>query len=785
MPTTALRMTLHGQVQGVGLRPAVVRLAEELQLSGFVRNAADGVQLQVEGDAVAVDRFQRELSEHLASIARVSIADVTSCEASGAGTFQIVASLTSGPLATRVPRDLAACPACLQDVLSEADRRSGYPFASCTNCGPRYSIIDALPYDRCRTSMTAFDLCPACCDEFTSPGDRRFHAQTNACLACGPSLALSRPDGCGDVRPYASAGDKDAVAIAAEAVLAGKVLALRGLGGYQLIVDATNPAANARLRERKRRPLKPLAVMVRSLADAGELAVLSEAECETLAAPSNPIVLVTARSDRQTKLDEGIHPGLRELGLFLPTTPLHRLLLERVGGPLVVTSGNVDGDPLAVEPSAAERDLSGVADVWLHHDRPIVRPIDDSVVRVIANRPVTIRNARGLAPVPLPAIERFTRQFCREHEERPSVLAVGGHQKQALALFNGQQAVLGPHLGDLDSLASRQRFVQQVEQLQSLFRCDARLIVHDRHPDYFTTRWAEASGTETLAVQHHHAHVVTAMIDNDWLDREVLGVAFDGTGYGPDGTVWGGEFLRATVHGFERVAHLRPFRLPGGETAVREPWRAAASLLYETSGLESVVEFLSAPRGLNTSRVRDPAAVAALVESQLAPLTTSAGRLFDGVASLILDVESADFEGQPAMLLESAADISNADACGFEISETSPLQIDWRPMVRQLLADRQQQCSTGLMAAKFHHSLARAIADVAQRFELPVVLTGGVFQNRLLTERVLDELAKLPREVGRHTSIPPNDGGLAAGQLAIGLAWLNRFENPKRQEKRC
>lgn len=791
-PITALRMTLHGEVQGVGLRPAVARLAAQLKLTGFVRNSADGVQLQVEGENIEVEHFQQQLHERLPSIARVSINDVAICEPSQAESFQIIESATNGPLTTRVPRDLAACPECLQDILNESDRRFEYPFTSCTNCGPRYSIIDELPYDRCRTRMAEFSLCPNCDTDTTDPDDRRFHSQTNACPACGPSLTSCRPTARGNIQTDAA----DAVELAAAALRAGDILALRGLGGYQLVVDATNSAAVARLRERKRRPSKPLAVMVRSLAEAEKLAVLSDIERETLVAPANPIVLAEARADRQNGLGDGIHPGLREVGLFLPTTPLHQLLLERVGRPLVVTSGNVDGDPLATGPEAAERDLAGVSDVWLHHDRPIVHPIDDSVVGVIADRPMTIRNARGLAPLPLPAVERLARQIADAGQQVPAILAVGGQQKNAIALFNGQQGVLAPHLGDLDALQSRERFSEQVNQFEKLFRCQAGLIVHDLHPDYFSTQWASRS-EQTLAVQHHHAHVVSAMVENDWLDREVLGVAFDGTGYGTDNTIWGGEFLRATVYGFERVGHLRAFPLPGGEAAIREPWRVAAALLTQAVGAEAASEFLSARLRKASNERRDTGrlapsryiehptaatctrqldAVINLVRGGLSPTTSSAGRLFDGVASLILELDYSHFEGQPAMLLESAAEISNRDAYDFEISEGAPLQIDWRPMVRQILVDRQRDCSPGVMAAKFHRGLAKAVARVARQCDLPIVLTGGVFQNRLLTEWVLAELADHPFKVGRHGSIPPNDGGLAAGQLAIGIARLGRKE---------
>ena len=755
--TAAYRFTLRGRVQGIGLRPAVARLAAQLALSGEVRNAAAGVVIDVEGPEDRIDEFRTRLPSSLPAEAQVFEVQCTSSEPRGLNGFTIVASTTEGALSTRVPTDQATCDACLAEVAAHADPRLEYAFISCTDCGPRYSIIDAMPYDRCRTSMTAFPLCARCAAEFDSPDDRRFHAQTNACPACGPSLRVSptsdRDSGDRDESPLSQAG---------HALRQGQIVALRGLGGYQLLVDATNESAVQRLRERKRRNAKPLAVMVQALRDAERLALLTDRERTLLVSPSRPIVLTQAKPTNG--LTTGIHPGLNDMGLFLPTTALHWLLLEEVHRPLVVTSGNLEGDPLAADVEHAERELHGVADLWLHHDRDIVRPIDDSVVRVIARQPVTIRNARGLAPLPLDMthVQRHT----------PQVLALGGHQKNAVALFNREQAVLGPHVGDLESLASREQWITHIGQLQQLYRCTPEVIVHDLHPDYFTTQWARSRGVPTIAVQHHHAHVVSAMLENGWLDREVLGVAFDGTGYGTDATIWGGEFLHATVSGFDRVAHLRPFRLPGGEAAVREPWRVAAALVTDSIDSQAAADVFS-HIGSDTLQ-----AVLQLTKNErLAPVTTSAGRLFDGVAALILGVTDAGFEGHAAMLLEATADRSSEKAYDFGLTETSPLQLDWRPMIRQLLTDRQTGCPVGSMATKFHRGLARGIMAVCRRYHLPVVLSGGVFQNRLLTELLLDELSGGDHSIGVHSAIPPNDGGLAAGQLSIAMARLAAKES--------
>lgn len=752
----ACRMVLQGQVQGVGLRPSIAKLAIELQLAGTVANSSAGVVVQLEGAPDRINLFRSSLAQSSRFPQPVSVVDDQFCEPAGHSEFHIRESLVDGPLLTRVPPDQATCLACLTEVSCDSNRRFGYEFTSCTDCGPRYSIIGSMPYDRSRTSMSLFDLCDRCRGEYRSPDDRRFHSQTNACRDCGP-VCLSD-------------GDDATIASAASAVVAGKILGLKGLGGYQLTVNATSREAINRLRRRKQRPSRPLAVMVATLAEAELLAELTDVERTILCGPARPILLVKAKQDCPSSVicHEAIRSGLSDLGLFLPTTPLHALLLKQVDRPLVVTSGNLDGDPLAATRFDAERDLSEVVDVWLDHDRRIVRPIDDSVLRVIAKRPVTIRNARGMAPLPLPAIERFAEQ-CRVEggESLPTMLAVGGHQKSSIALFSGHQAILGPHVGDHDSLATRQRFLDHVEALQSLYRCRAEWIVHDLHPDYFPTKWAQSASAATLAVQHHFAHVVSGMVQRDWLDREVLGVAFDGTGAGTDGTVWGGEFLQATVHGFQRVASLRPFRLPGGEAAVREPWRVGASLLALTGESRSTGTF--ARRWKVSS---DVGSVGDLALSPFSVVTTSAGRLFDGMASLILGIADSSFDGQPAMLLESVADHSVTAA--YEMPLDDDGQLDWRPMVRQILQDLSDGISPSVMAAKFHRGLARGVSTVCCRFDLPVVLTGGVFQNRLLTEWLLEELKSSGSEVACHSTIPPNDGGLAAGQLAIALATYSR-----------
>jgi hydrogenase maturation protein HypF len=594
--------------------------------------------------------------------------------------------------------------------------------------------------------MRQFSMCDDCRSEHNSPDDRHFHAESLACSKCGPQVWSF------DARTGTRLRGAGAIEAAARELAAGRIVALRGVGGYQLLVDASDTTEVDRLRERKGRRAKPLAVMVATVDDAARLAHIDPVERQVLASPANPIVVLQARSPN------GIAPsvscGMHTLGIMLSTTALHVLLLKAVARPLVATSGNHEGLPLVYDVSQAEVDLSGVADLWLHHDRPIHAPIDDSVMRVIAGRPVTLRLARGMAPRALD-IPGF-----------PSAIALGGHFKAAIALSNGHQSVLAPHVGDLDSLDTRQQYVQHVEAVSKLYATCAELVVHDVHPDYFTTHWAESLDIPKTAVWHHHAHVVSGMIEHGWLDREVLGVAFDGTGFGPDDTIWGGEFLLANAREYRRVGHLLPFALPGGESAVREPWRVAVSVVASAVGraVASRLKFACIP----ASRVAG--ALAIMNSRKWSPVSTSAGRLFDAVAALTLGITHVDFEGQAAMYLEAACDAGAAGVYDFEIVDAQPLIVDWRPMVRQLLADVRRGEPPPAIATRFHRGLARAVVEVCRRFtNRPVVLTGGVFQNRFLVEHIAEHFDSR-QSLGLPGVIPPGDGGLAAGQLAVAVA---------------
>jgi len=772
----ARRFILQGRVQGMGVRPAIHRLAIELGLTGHVCNTHRGVETEVQGRAAQVARFAAGLLQALPAAAHVSTLRQESVAVAALDGFVIGRDAeppADAPLAAQVPADLGVCAACRCEVASADDRRFGYGLTSCTACGPRFTVIRAMPYERADTTLAEFPFCAACLAEYEDPRSRRFHAQTNACPECGPQVWCVD-----DERRMLGRADA-AVRAAAGALHRGRIAALRGVGGYQLLVDATQDQAVQRLRHRKERRSKPLAVMVESLAAARELAELDDAESAALCDSTNAIVLVRARED--SGLSPGIHPGLNELGLLLPTSPLHLLLLRAAGRPLVCTSGNREGLPLEFEVAASESALAGVADVWLHHNRPIARPIDDSVVRVIGGRATTIRLARGLAPLPL------------DLPHMPPTLALGGHLKAAVAWSNGAQAVLGPHVGDLECVAARERFSSHVHDLQRLYRSRPTRVVHDLHPGYYTTELTReltaigshasahaglqrhrgaAPESDSFAVQHHEAHIAAVMLEHGWLDRDVLGVAWDGTGFGSDGHIWGGEFFAGNARLFRRIAALREFPLPGGEAAIRQPWRTALVMVRDAAGAAGVTAMRSTLYEFATPR--DVELVEQLIartpssRPRLSPVTTSAGRLFDAAATLVLGIGQAEFEGQPAMLLEAAADRTEPGRYPLPLAPGPIHRLDWRPLIRGLLADRAAGISPGSMAMRFHRGVADGILAVGRlRRELPIVLSGGVFQNRLLLEALLAELTGEGRACGTAGRIPPNDGGLAAGQLAI------------------
>lgn len=743
----AEEIVLRGRLQGMGVRPAIFRLATELGVVGLVRNTPQGITIHLEGTPTQTCLFRNQLLKCLPEEAHVI--GQQCCEASPVGYqhFEISREDSREAIVTTVPLDAAVCPECLEEVRRPGNRRYRYPFNSCARCGPRYTIIRQMPFERADTAMAEFPMCSRCDAEYRSPADRRFHAQTISCPECGPRLWSVTAEG----RRYDD--QEEVLNEAAQALIRGLIVAVKGVGGYQLLVDATNANAVERLRQKKGRISKPFAVMIRTLVEVNHAVDIDDAEQQALTSAANPIVLLHARKD--TNIAAVVHPDLSTIGIFLPTSPLHDLLLERTGRPLVCTSGNREGEPLAFEVAQAEAMLDGVCDHWLHHNRPIVRPVDDSVVRVIDGKSVTFRLARGMAPLRLELATTDTQ------------VALGGQLKSSVAWSHGGTAFLGPHVGNLGSLAGQERYLWHLADWQSLYRCSATIATHDPHPEYFSSHVADQYFSETPVVQHHYAHVLSAMLEYELLDQEVLGVAWDGTGYGTDHTVWGGEFFVADRAKCTRIAHLQPFALPGGEAAIRQPWRIALSLLSQlgtTKPLEGLPVF--------EAHREDIRLVNQILENpQFSPKTTSGGRLFDGVGALILGRPQCEYEGQLPMLLESIVDTHEVGAYEFAISNHMPVELDWRPVVRQILDDIASNVCPRRISMRFHRGVAKGIVALCRRYcELPVVLTGGVFQNRLLTELI----AEMSRDGGQQVYlpgiIPPGDGGLAAGQLVGALA---------------
>jgi hydrogenase maturation protein HypF len=742
-------LRVSGAVQGVGFRPFVYRLAHGLGLSGWIENTPHGVTIQVEGSAERLGEFRGRLRLESPRHARLDALVVRGVAPLADGGFVIRESEPGEPPTAALLPDIATCAACLQEMRTPADRRYRYPFVNCTDCGPRYSIVLDLPYDRDRTTMRRFELCAACRREYGDPHDRRFHAEPTACPRCGPCLALWDADG------RALRAGEAALAAAAAAVVSGRIVAVKGLGGFHLLVDAQNENAVRELRRRKRREEKPLAVMCRTPADVGRIAEPTPAEAALLASAAAPIVIVRGRSGA---LARGVAPGSRNLGVLLPYTPLHHLLMEAIGRPVVATSGNVSEEPLCTSENEAVARLADIADLFLVHDRPIARPVDDSVLRVVAGRPLFLRRARGYAPLALPVSPG-------DHV----VLAVGGHAKSAVALGGAGAAVLSPHIGDLENALALSAFERTIERLSAVYAREPKVLAVDAHPDYESTRWARRQGRPLVEVQHHHAHVLACMADNG-LRGPVTGVAWDGSGYGLDGTIWGGETLRVDDQGFERVAWLRRFPLPGGERAVREPRRAALGLLWEL-------------RGEACFGADEPIAAAFSAEGRAvlrtmlrrgvgAPLTSSAGRLFDAVAALLGRHLVAAFEAQAAMAVELLAEAA-ADDDGvypFEARIGGACVLDWGPMIEALCAERRAGVPATAIAVRVHNTLVEMIVRAARHAERDrVVLTGGCFQNRYLTERAVRRLREEGFEPYWHRDLPPNDGGLAVGQLVAAL----------------
>lgn len=788
--TRRLRLKVAGNVQGVGFRPHVYRIARQLGLAGWVANTPEGADIEIEGPSSAVTAFEHRFRSELPPLASVTSCERVELAPTGQRDFVIRTSASEGqPLALVLP-DIATCSACRQEIFDPHDRRYRYPFTNCTNCGPRYTIIRRLPYDRANTTMAHFEMCSRCRAEYENPADRRFHAQPNACPHCGPQLAWL------DARGRQLARGEDALQHALKTLSQGGIVALKGIGGFQLLVDAADDAAVRRLRTRKRREEKPFALMVPSLRQAYALCRVSALERELLESPQSPIVLLERRDVPELTVASSVAPGNPSLGLMVPYSPIHHLLMHDFARPIVATSGNMSDEPICTRTRDALTRLAGIADGFLTHDRPIERYVDDSVVRVVAGRVVILRRARGYAPQPVARLDE-----CPPHAR--TIIAFGSHLKNTIAVTVGPHIVLSQHIGDLDTEPAVEAHDTTARALLDLYRVAPERIACDLHPDYASTRsaerWARARAP-LVPVPHHFAHIAAVMAEHELGHEPVLGVAWDGTGLGLDGTIWGGEFLRARRAGFERLGHFRWFRALGGDRAMREPRRSALAVLAEILGPDEAQKWFDAHAPESFAPREKPLLRRMLQAGTNSPWTTSAGRLFDAVAALLRLRTVATYEGQAAMALEWCAATCTVHPEPYPIGwrqrlaptreaqwpwepavDSSPHPIavfDWEPMVRAILEDLNSGRPPALIAARFHVTLAEVVVQAALRAaHRTVVLAGGCFQNRLLTERCVSRLEQEGYVPVIAERVPPNDGGLAVGQI-VAAAHSQVEESP-------
>ena len=757
---TALRV--EGIVQGVGFRPFVYSLATGLGLGGLVGNDVDGVFAEIEGPPAAVGEFLRRLEREAPPLARIERVTTSVLPPAGTATFMIAPSgphAPDGRRGTLIAADTATCADCLRELSDPADRRYRYPFINCTNCGPRFTIVRDVPYDRPLTTMAGFTMCEPCAAEYHDPADRRYHAQPVCCPACGPRLALL--GAAGEPRDREEPLGGDPLERAAELLRDGRIVAVKGLGGYHLAADAAHDDAVAALRARKHREDKPFAVLAAGLAAARALCEVDDAAAALLTSRARPIVLLPRRPG--AAVAPAAAPGNRHLGIMLPYTPLHHLLAGAMAGPILLTSGNVSDEPIAYRDEDALARLSGIADAFLTHDRAIHIRTDDSVTRVFRGRPLPVRRSRGYVPEPVAVPSGFPRQ----------VLACGAELKNTFCLAKERHAFVSHHIGDLENVETLRSFTEGIEHIRRLFDIDPRVVAYDLHPEYLSTKYAlDLDDVDLVGVQHHHAHIASCLADNGCPpgSGRVIGVAFDGTGYGADGTLWGGEFLVADYAGFERAGHLAPVPLPGGQAAIRQPWRMAAAYL-EAASLDP--EHLAVAR---RNAAQWPAVVAMARKGLNAPLTSSAGRLFDAVAALLGVRDAINYEGQAAIELEQRADPAERGAYRAGIDAGAPFRVHGADLIRAAAADLAAGgVPPAVIAARFHNGVAAAVEAACLRLRerhglTTVALSGGVFQNVLLLNQVVTRLEGRGFTVLTHSRVPCNDGGISLGQAVIAAA---------------
>ena len=770
MATEAVLLRISGVVQGVGFRPFVYRIASRCRLAGRVTNTPGSVIVHVEGPAKDIEKFRKLLVAEAPAAARIVSVTAKRVPPAGHAAFTIGESEKEGVALSTIPPDIALCPLCLAEFSDPANRRHGYPFINCTGCGPRFTIVTELPYDRAHTSMSAFVLCPECRSEYENPGDRRFHAEPNACPACGPKLSVAGPDG-------RLVKTEDPAGLAASALLSGEIVAIRGLGGFHLAADATDDTAVRKLRERKFREEKPFAVMVRDLDAAAAIARLSSADKAILSSPSSPVLLLESLSP--SLLSPAVAPGLATVGLFLPYTPLHMLLLAGVERPLVMTSGNRTDEPIATGNREGVERLSGIADLFLLHDREIVQRSDDSVVRRVGRRVYPIRRARGFVPAPIVLPNHKNRDVLKNSRAGNSprlsgkgreVAGLGGELKSTFCIVKGNFAYLSQHIGDLDQALVRDFYAETFDFFRKFLDVTLAAVCRDLHPRYFTTTFAETVAADRIvSLQHHKAHLYALMAESGFSGKGV-GVSFDGTGYGEDGAVWGGEFFAIDGMEMRRAASLDYFPLQGGDAAVREPWRTALSLLHETFGpKEGREQALALFPDIGESRTG--IVLDAIAKGINVVPSSSCGRLFDAVSALAGACRRSSFEGQAPMLLEGAiGKARSAGTYGYRIrSRGGRLAVDWRELVAGVVGDVREGRPLPVIARRFHDTLADIVLDVCGTLAegtgaRHVLLSGGVFQNLTLLRALLAGFRKRKMKILIHRQVPANDGGISLGQ---------------------
>ncbi|MBU1680481.1 MAG: carbamoyltransferase HypF [Bacteroidetes bacterium] len=742
------KIIVRGAVQGVGFRPFVYRLAHEMKLNGFVKNSSIGAEIEVEGEVDLLRAFLLRLEKEKPAISFISGLEFSLLAPNGYSKFQIVESEELNEKTAFILPDISVCDECVKELFDSANRRYLYPFINCTNCGPRYSIIDALPYDRKNTSMKNFEMCPECREEFINPLDRRFHAQPIACEKCGPSLRLMDNNG-----NKLSSGN-DALAESIIIINDGKILALKGLGGYQLIIDAFNEDSILELRKRKNREEKPFALMAPNLEYIKKFCEVNQFEERLLRSQETPIVFL--KKKRSGKKFNLIAPRNPYLGVMLPYTPLHHLLMKKLNRFVIATSGNISEEPMCFEDNEALERLGKICDYFLGNNRPILNPVDDSIARIVNGRELILRRARGYAPFPM--------ILNQSNNSESTVLAVGGHLKNTVALKVGDNVFLSPHIGDLSNLSSYKVFENTIRRLQQFYSVEPNSIVHDIHPEYISTKYAKKQNVSTFGIQHHLAHVISCKVENN-IECEVLGISWDGTGLGLDNTIWGGEFFILDDEHFSHAAQFEKFHLPGSELAVKEPRRSAAGILYHLYGERAFSDnILSTNFSANEIKILKQQ----LSKNINSPLTSSVGRLFDAAASILGICQNNSYEGQAGMMMEFNCDDLETSSYDFQLDTSIyPIIIVWREIIEGMLEDISNDISIAIIAKKFHNSLSVIILKVAREIGIQkIVLSGGCFQNMILTESTIKLLEQNNFSVYTHQRIPPNDGGISLGQAA-------------------